>query len=152
MNTNTFKRGFTLIELLVVIAIIGILASVVLASLNTARDKGVDASVKSNLTGGRSAAANFYDTGSSYVGICADANILSQVNAAIAATGIADTTLYVDQAGAANVATCNQSADAYAIEVPLKADPTTYFCIDSVGSAQVNAATGLVDATDYTCN
>jgi type II secretion system protein G len=63
-NNPVEARGFTLIELLVVIAIIGILASVVLASLNSAREKGNIAAAQSEMSGLRNAFEYLYsDTG-----------------------------------------------------------------------------------------
>jgi general secretion pathway protein G len=68
MNT---KRGFTLIELLVVIAIIGILSSVVLASLNTARMKSRDTRRVADVKQLQIALALFYDANSAYPGTLA---------------------------------------------------------------------------------
>lgn len=63
---STYKRGFTLIELLVVIAIIGILSSVVLASLNSARKKGRDARRVADIKQLQLALELYYDTNNSY--------------------------------------------------------------------------------------
>jgi prepilin-type N-terminal cleavage/methylation domain-containing protein len=58
------NKGFTLIELLVVISIIGLLSSIVLASLSTARGKAKDAAIKSEVLQMRNLfAQEFSDTG-----------------------------------------------------------------------------------------
>ncbi len=49
LKLSKTEKGFTLIELLVVIAIIGILSTVVITSLNSAREKSKIASIKSTL-------------------------------------------------------------------------------------------------------
>ena len=61
-----FTRGFTLIELLVVIAIIGILSSVVLASLNSARTKSRDARRISDIKQIQLANELYFDSVGSY--------------------------------------------------------------------------------------
>jgi len=60
------NKGFTLIELLVVIAIIGILSSVVLASLNSARQKSRDAKRVSDIKQVQLALELYFDTNKAY--------------------------------------------------------------------------------------
>ncbi len=129
------NKGFTLIELLVVIAIIGILSSVVLASLNKARDKGADAAVKADLKGVTSQAAIFEDDNGSYTGICLDDKVIAAVEAA-------------GQAGSGDplLGECEESAAQWAVAAPLKVldqyDPLApsgqdYWCVDYTGASKV---------------
>jgi len=61
------KKGFTLIELLVVIALIGILSTLVLANLNSARERSRDAQRKSDLRSIQTALRLYYNDKGSYL-------------------------------------------------------------------------------------
>jgi len=164
---KNLKRGFTLIELLVVVAIIGLLASVVLASLNIARSKGSDAAVKSELDQMRSQAELNYDTCGCYSdvvsGACgtACAAITPAVDVACPVAAASGVGLFKD---AKIFAMYNQASNAggfcavgepvggakWAADVQLN-NPTSgkgLWCVDSAGnSKEIDSATAYTQAT-----
>jgi type IV pilus assembly protein PilA len=123
------NRGFTLIELLVVIAIIGILSSVVLASLNTARGKGADAAIKANLSNARAQAELYYDSNSNKYH--PSATSLTQ-DEGVCGSGANTIGAAVDAAG--STATCAANTTSWVAKAPLSTSGT-YFCVDSTGAA-----------------
>ena len=60
------KKGFTLIELLVVISLIGVLATLVIANMNSARERARDAARKSDLRNIQTGLRLYYNDNGGY--------------------------------------------------------------------------------------
>lgn len=147
------QRGFTLIELLVVIAIIGILAAVVLASLNDARDGGQDASIKQSIGNARSQAELVYNNGNySYDTVCTTGTPIATLMQAAADNRAETTGIQMTGNSSATLVTCHDSAAGYAIIAPLNVTTVgEAWCVDSTGFAGYADADALT-GTEVTCN
>ncbi len=149
MNKN---KGFTLIELLVVIAIIGILSSVVLASLNTARNKGNDAAIKNNLANMRPQAEMYYDTNSGYSSVTVATLPVSSCttpNSVFMENTITSMRASITNANAAPTCvlggTSGSRASSWSVSAPLKGGGS--WCVDSTGAS----VSGTDSNTDGKC-
>jgi prepilin-type N-terminal cleavage/methylation domain-containing protein len=148
-------RGFTLIELLVVVAIIGLLAAIVITSVSGARQKGIDVSVKSQMSHLRTMAETFYGAGNAntYLGFCGTTTTTTALKNAQSAYNGIPANVQVNAAGDGAKVTCNASATGWAAEAPLSGSVSgtaKMWCVDSQGNS-VGKATALASATTFSC-
>ena len=100
----------------------------VLASLNSARDKGADAAIKSTINNVRAQAAIYFEENGDYDDFCT--------------TTLTEAAASVNNTGGVGSWTCNTDASPstiYAVSGQLS-NPAQYYCVDSTGAAVTAAS------------
>ena len=143
------KSGFTLIEVLTVIMIIAILASIILVSLDTARERARDVTIQNQVGQLRSLAEALYTFENHYDELAAaktGAGEASPEGEALKYKRIMDEVSDMGSEGGlvTNFSTGNRSYCSYA---QLVRNDENAFCVDSTG----NAVTGLLTEIAASC-
>jgi len=123
--------------------------------LNTARSKGADAAIKSNLANMRAQAELYYDTNNNYgaalyydaagacdtagTGVFGDATIRSAFAAAETASG-----------ATTGVCSVTATGSGWAVSMPLKGTSTNSWCVDSSGASKQTTGNTLASG-DVAC-
>lgn len=150
------NSGFTLIELLMVVVIIGILASIVVAVLNSAKGDANDAAIKSEMSSLKTQSELIHSTDGDFDAVCGsneedqDANIIQLIEK-------------IDELNGAGSFDCNSDDNTFAFTADLLVNGV--LCLDNTESARnVNASDveydsviggaspALDDTDDTSCN
>jgi len=161
MTLKNKQAGFTLIELLVVIAIIGILASVVLASLSSARNKGLDGKISSQLSSMRAQAQLYSGTGTAFAAAACATTAGSLFETTNNGLGNLLTGLTLSNTGCVSNGTLPTNGGTWAVSAKLSTG--AWACVDYTGSSRTTTSTSLtaayvaggatapIDSTTMTC-
>jgi prepilin-type N-terminal cleavage/methylation domain-containing protein len=126
MTRHIFTKGFTLIELLVVITIIGVLAAVVIGSLNDARDEGMSSKIKAELLALSKRAAVEESQTFSFNSVCGSNSVATSSEIAFILGSVANFS--------PEPVVCNSDNSAYAVSAAIIGG--TYWCVDSLNNSK----------------
>lgn len=143
--------GFTLIELLVVVAILALLASIILVSALSIRDKSKDVRIVSEINQLRNIAALLRKDYDSYQNLCSGSTLNEGAPAPYGEQfGAVENDINKKQGDALNI-NCQADVNSYCLDVNLITPGAGRYCIDDDGNTSTTAESFVCVSADTAC-